>query len=183
MKPKLILLNGNPGMGKTTIAERYVDEHPLTLNLDVDRVWHMMGQWQSELEESMRLKYEHSYALAGSHLSQGYDVIVPDLIETVEQVEKYERIANLHDATFCEVVLICNQDDAIERCKARARSLGYEDGFRPGGLLNMQGRERKLVEMHQNVLQVTAARDNTVQITPILGDIDYTYHEFLLAIE
>ena len=51
MEPKLILLNGNPGMGKTTLANRYVDEHPLTLNLDVDRIWHMMGQWQAELDE------------------------------------------------------------------------------------------------------------------------------------
>lgn len=183
MKPKLILINGNPGMGKTTLAERYVSEHPLTLNLDVDRIWHMMGQWQDELDESSRLKQLHSYALAGSHLAQGYDVVVPDLMESTEQVERYERVAALHNAVFREIVLLSDPEDAIERCKARARRLGYEDGFRPGGVLNMQGRERRLAEMYQNVLATTALRQNAFKITPVLNNIDDTYRELLAAIQ
>lgn len=183
MQPKLILVNGNPGMGKSTLAERYVNEHPLTLNLDVDLIWHMMGQWQSVLDESHRLKQKHAYALASSHLAEGYDVIVPDLLEAVERPENFERIAKLHGAIFREIVLLSDVDDAIERCKSRARNLGYEDGFRPGGVLDTHGRELRLTEMHHNMLAVTALRPQTIQIRPELGDVDGTYQQFLAAIE
>ena len=182
MKPKLILINGNPGMGKSTLAERYTNEHPLTLNLDVDRIWHMMGQWQTMLDESHRLKQKHSYALAESHLAEGYDVVVPNLMETVDRPEKFERIAKLHGALFREVALVTSPEDAIERCKARARRMGYEDGFRPGGVLDTHGRELKLAEMYQNMLAVTALRTQTVQIQPELGDLEGTYQHFLSAI-
>ena len=32
--PRLIVLNGSPGIGKSTLARRYVEEHPLTLCLE-----------------------------------------------------------------------------------------------------------------------------------------------------
>jgi len=182
MQPKLILLNGNPGMGKSTLAERYVNDHPLTLNLDVDRIWHMMGQWQHMLNESHRLKQKHSYALAGSHLAEGYDVIIPDLMETVERPKNFERIAKRHGAIFREIALVTSPEDAIERCKARARRMGYQDGFRPGGVLDTHGRELKLTEMYQNMLAVTALRPQTIQIQPELGDIEGTYYQLLSAI-
>jgi hypothetical protein len=34
----LILLNGPPASGKSTIAQRFVNTHPLALNLDIDVV-------------------------------------------------------------------------------------------------------------------------------------------------
>jgi len=34
--PRLIHLNGPPGIGKSTIAQRYVDQHPEVLNLDIN---------------------------------------------------------------------------------------------------------------------------------------------------
>jgi predicted kinase len=36
--PRMILLNGPPSCGKSTLARRYAQEHPLSLNLDVDRI-------------------------------------------------------------------------------------------------------------------------------------------------
>ena len=44
--PRLIFLNGPPGCGRSTLAQMYADEHPLALNLDIDRVRSLVGQWR-----------------------------------------------------------------------------------------------------------------------------------------
>jgi predicted kinase len=44
--PRMILLNGPPSCGKSTLARRYAQEHPLSLNLDVDRIRDLIGGWQ-----------------------------------------------------------------------------------------------------------------------------------------
>jgi 2-phosphoglycerate kinase len=45
MKQKLILLNGFAGVGKSTIAQKYISETPLTLCLEGDIVMGMIGCW------------------------------------------------------------------------------------------------------------------------------------------
>ena len=37
-RPSLILLVGVPGSGKTTYAEKYVEEHPNTIHISSDRI-------------------------------------------------------------------------------------------------------------------------------------------------
>jgi len=48
MQPKLLVLNGPLGIGKSTLAARYSHDHPLTLNLDIDTVWAMLSHWREE---------------------------------------------------------------------------------------------------------------------------------------
>lgn len=181
--PSLLLLNGNPGMGKSTLAQRYADEHPLTLNLEVDRLWQMLGQWQTERPESDRLKILYAQQLAGLHLQEGHDVIVPNLFESATICAVFEKVAAAHNAVFKEFVLYSSSDDAIERCKTRARGMGYTDGFRPGGVLDTTGRELKLQSMYDNVMQVTDERPNTIRLKSINGQADETYRLLLEAIK
>lgn len=41
----LLHLNGPPGIGKSTIARRYADEHPGVLNCDIDFLRTLIGGW------------------------------------------------------------------------------------------------------------------------------------------
>jgi predicted kinase len=179
MKPKLIVLNGNPGMGKSTLSQRYANEHPMTLNLDVDRLWHLLGQWQVSMPQSEVQKYKFAYALAGVHLADGYSVIVADHIQHAEVYQRFQKIAEAHSAVFVEAVLLSTVDDAIERCKTRAKNMGYETGFRPGGVLDTNGREAKLTSMHQNMLAAIATREHMIRIHSVEGDIEGAYQQLL----
>lgn len=40
---RLIHLNGPPGIGKSTLARRYVDAHPGVLNCDIDVLRTLIG--------------------------------------------------------------------------------------------------------------------------------------------
>jgi predicted kinase len=182
MEPKLILLNGNPGMGKTTLAQRYIDENPMALNLDIDNIWIMMGGWDKPDSDSNRLKFKYARQIADMHLAEGYDVIMPQLIQNVEQSEALERIARANNARLKEVVLLSTVEDAIERCKTRARSQGHSSGFRPNGVLDNGGREKMLRSMHANMMAAVALRPDTVQIVSVEHDIDGTYAQLLKAI-
>ncbi len=50
--PRLIHLNGPPGIGKSTLAQMYVDKHPGVLNLDVDLIRGLIGGWRDRFAET-----------------------------------------------------------------------------------------------------------------------------------
>lgn len=183
MSPKLILLNGNPGMGKTTLAQRYIDEHHMTMSLDIDNIWIMMGGWDTLGSPSIEQKVKYAYAVADLHLADGYDLIVPQLMESTEQYEVFEGIARKHGAALIEIALLSTADDAVERCKARARKAGHADGFRPGGVLDTTGREQRLLNMHAGMLAAIAQRPNMIRIESTYGSPNEAYERMLAAIE
>ena len=80
---RLILLNGAPGVGKSTLAQRYLDDHPLTLLLDIDAIRVSLGCWQDR-DESKLLARHLALGLAQAHLRAGYDVIVPQYLGRIE---------------------------------------------------------------------------------------------------
>lgn len=99
---RLILLNGMPGVGKSTLAARYLAEHPgvLCVEADVLRTW-IGGDPDDHAEAARHL----SLALAAAHLKQGHDVVVPQLVARVDQIEHYEAVARDAGAELVEVVL------------------------------------------------------------------------------
>lgn len=44
--PALIVLNGPPAAGKSTMARRYADDHHLALCIDVDELRDRLGAWR-----------------------------------------------------------------------------------------------------------------------------------------
>jgi predicted kinase len=183
LKPKLILLNGPPGIGKSTLSQRYANDHPPALNIDVDRLRDAVGQWQENQDVSMVQKYKFAYAIAEIHLSDGYDVVVADTVEDIRVFERFEAIADKCGALMCEIVLIAPVDEAIQRCKARARRMGYPSGFRTGGTLESGGKEEMLKRIYAEMIGVVNDRPNTVEIRSQDGFTEETYQQLLVAIE
>ena len=82
--PRLIVLNGPPAAGKSTLARRWADEHPLALALNVDVLREMLGGWRADPHAAGLFARDMAVAAAGVHLAAGYDVLVPQLLARQE---------------------------------------------------------------------------------------------------
>jgi hypothetical protein len=90
----LVLLNGPPASGKSTIAQRFVDSRPLSLNLDIDVVRSMLGGWLNDPSTAGLTARSLALVMAESHLAAGCDVIVPQFLGRPDFIEQLAGVAN-----------------------------------------------------------------------------------------
>lgn len=111
-KPKLIVLRGLTGSGKSTVARILSEKHPEITVIDIDKV---MGEGNTSV----------SYCLseAGKRAKTGLDGGRPVIVQYA--FDKFEQIVQLlgttgltlSDDTLCFVRLECTKEEAYERKK------------------------------------------------------------------
>jgi adenylate kinase family enzyme len=181
-QPKLILLTGPPGIGKSTLSSRYANDNPMTLNIDVDHVWWMMGQWQQTRPESDIQKLKLSALMAEAHLEDKHDVVMAQDRFSAEYYQTLESIARKTGSILLEVTLICPEDEAVQRCIDRGKRSGYETGFRPGGILETEGGVEKLKSMYREMYSSVSGRDNMNFIQSEYNNQNDTYRSLLAIV-
>jgi len=179
MKSRLIILNGPLGIGKSTLAKRYAKDHPLTLVLDIDEVWAMLSNWREEKELSAPLSKKMALEMARVTLKAGHDVIVPQILQTSELADSFEKLSKDCGAQYYEILLIVDKEESLRRFIDRGKREGNPTGFREGGVIDTGGREIKLAEMYDNMIEVSSKRPNTINIEPLLGDVEGTYKDLV----
>ncbi|HEY4161298.1 MAG TPA: AAA family ATPase [Candidatus Saccharimonadales bacterium] len=175
-EPKLILLHGFAGVGKTTITKRYMDEHPLIMNLEGDRIIVMVGQWLTHEAEARELMFKLGQSMIATCLEAGHSVIVPMLPINPEHVRTFERIAKESGAHFFEVALITERTDALQRLMKRGT--WGEEGTPPLTQADLPVIEK----LYNDMDRVLTQRPDAVRIHVIEDDHDDTYQQFLAAI-
>ena len=140
--PKLVLLNGPPAVGKSTLARRYAHDHPLTLVLEIDAVRALLGSWLEEWERSGPAARQIALAMARTHLEAGHDVIVPQLLTRRAFVDQLRATTEGAGATFHEFALLDPRETVLGRLEQRsehetagsfsARELMEKQGNEPG---------------------------------------------------
>ncbi|MGZ3145438.1 AAA family ATPase [Lentzea chajnantorensis] len=119
MPPRLIHLNGPTGVGKSTLAARYAADHPLTLNLDADRIVGLVGGWQDDFFATVDLVRPLALTMAAHHLRTGHDVVMPQLITRRDQRDVLADAVSSAGARYVEVVLLAPRTTAITRFEQR----------------------------------------------------------------
>ena len=157
----LLLINGAPGVGKSTLAHRYAEEHPLALIIDIDSIRTHLGQW-AKFEKSKPVARELALALARAHLLNGHDVIVPQYLGRPEFRERLQLLAHEIDAPFVEVLLTDDTVRIVQRFRNRRAEYASTGATHPEGDLSDDAVETEVSEANEDLLRDAVRRHVTV---------------------
>ncbi|HEU5121236.1 MAG TPA: AAA family ATPase [Candidatus Saccharimonadales bacterium] len=176
--PNLIHLNGPASIGKNTIAQKYIDEHPFALLVSTDDIITTLGQWsvRENYDPARHLAFQLALSMISTHLEAGYDVIVPHLLTDLEEAQAFETVAQAQSAAFIEILLHTDKTDAIDRV--------FERGTRgePGAPPLTEDDRDEFEELYDNVQKAASHRPNIFTVTSSKGDVKRTYQQVLKII-
>ena len=157
----LLVINGAPAVGKTTLAHRYAADHPLTLVVDVDLLRTHLGGWQ-EHDESKLMARDLAIALARAHLAAGRDVLVPQYLGRPEFLDRLRALAGEAGTDYLEVVLTDEPQRIVERFRARRAALETDGAPHPEYDVDDASVEQVVADAAAALLRDAAARGAVV---------------------
>jgi predicted kinase len=180
---RLIHLNGPPGIGKSTIARRYADEHPGVLNCDIDILRTLIGGWSTDFAAAGALIRPAALAMIRAYLASGHDVVLPQMLANPIEVSRFEACAADAGACFVERFLM----DDVESAVARFGRRGYADPDDPWhaqvqAIVADDGGDEALVGWHTALVRLLEERPDAVVVPSIDGDVDGTYRRVISSL-
>ena len=173
--PMLILLNGPPAAGKSTLARRYCADHQLALALDIDGLRHSLGRWRDQPVEAGLAARAIAVAAARVHLAAGYDVVVPQLLAHNGFIDDLVAVAKGADAHFLEFTVGVERQQSLQR---------YADRWLTGDdPVHGTAAAPDLAEVgrtYDRLLAFAATRELAVPLIP--GSVTVMYRALLSAI-
>lgn len=175
--PRLLLLNGLPGVGKSTLADRFPVALPRWVVLDADRIRRTM---RGELSQTVDAARGQVLARAAAHLGDGEDVVVPQLVARVDQLVRFEQVAFDRRADLVHVLLVDAGGDPVGRFHRRGGDDPWHTEVR--GLVERQGGGDVLAGYAKGLAQVVAERRDVRFVRSVEGDPDGTWAALVDAV-
>lgn len=176
----LLHLNGPPGIGKSTIARRYVEEHPGVLNCDIDVLRTMVGGWSDDFVKAGFLIRPAALGMIEGYLASGGDVVLPQLLIDPAEISLFEACAQRTDAQFIERLLMDEPDQSVARFNRRGEP-DRDDPWhsRVKDIVAAQGGDAALHQRHSALRALPDRRPRAIVIKSCEGDVEDTYRRLL----
>lgn len=175
----LIHLNGAPGVGKSTIAERHVADHPGVLNCDIDRLRRLVGGWEVDFEAAGEIVRPVALAMIRAHLDGGRDVVLPQLLADEQERAAFRAVAVDAGHRYVHVLLRSEPGQAGARFDGRSEEDRLHAVVRR--IIERDGGRAVIDDVEQRLAH-TAESVDTVSVDAS-GDVESTYRAVLVAVE
>ncbi len=175
-RPRLIVINGPPACGKTTLARRYADGHPPALHLDISALRELIGGWQADPVGTRLLARNIALASARAHLGAGHDVVAGQFLSKPSFYGQLAGLADEAGAAFREIVLMDSRENALARFAERELAeTGQPARMTPA-------RVARLSRMYDDLVAATASRPQARLVQSRQGEADRAYADLLGAL-
>jgi hypothetical protein len=157
----------------------YVDEHPLSLNLDIDRIRDLIGRWNDDPHTAGLLARAIALSAARAHLAGGYDVVIPQFLGRADFLEQVEQVAQDIGADFHEIVLLDRKANALSRFAERSRAAVNSEHIQAQEMLDRDGGVEQLGAWYDRLVALIAGRPRAKVIPTNAGQIEQSYRLFV----
>ena len=160
-------------MGKSTIAHRLRDDRPLSLLVDFDELWPLIGDWQHN-DKAQQLAIAAGLAMARVHLQGGYDVVASQFVVDQEFFETIDAMVGETSAACHEIVLTGHPERVATQFRQRRaeRTLAGENDVSAN--ISDDRIDEVIAWATKELTALAAARPHTTVISTD-GGVDSTY--------
>jgi predicted kinase len=170
----LVLVNGPPASGKSTIARHLVARRPLALNLDIDVVRALLGDWKGRPDDAGIAARRLARSMAREHLASGHDVVVPQFLARAEFIDQLAETATTVDARFVEIALLLSRSDAVEAFERRSSQPQSAQHRDAAEAVDAAGGTTALETMYDTFTEMVGNRSTALLVEVVIGDVDAT---------
>jgi predicted kinase len=181
--PRLIHLNGPPGIGKSTLAQLYADDHPGVLNLDIDQLRGLIGGWRVRFAETGAIVRPLALSMAAAHLRGGRDVIMPQYLGELSEITRFEAVAHDSGAAFREIALMDSKQRSLERFYRRGAGNQHAWHRHVLQIVERNGGHDLLARNYENLTGVVAARPQITVVPSAEGAIRQAYQALTAVLD
>jgi predicted kinase len=180
----LIHLNGPPGIGKSTLARRYVAEHPGVLNCDIDVLRTMVGGWEEDFAGAGASIRPAALAMISAYLKSSGDVVLPQMLLDPVELGRFEAAARAVGAGFVERFVTDDREAGTARFHRRG-SAEQPDPWHSAvrEIVAREGGDAYLARCHERLEELLAERPLAVRVPSVEGEEDATYRALVASLD